>query len=98
VVEQIDRLEAQYERRIAMLFEDDGRKECGLETVRCSRIDDATKTAQRLAADLGVVRQGVEPRLNGIRRSQARNEAALLRRERKPRRIDRISARERARR
>lgn len=60
--------------------------------------DDPTKAAQGLAADLGVVGQGIEPRLNGGWRSQTRDETTLARRERKRRPIDRISARERARR
>ena len=81
-----------------MLLHDDRRKQRRLEAVRGSGADDATKTAQGLAANLGVVRQGIEPGLNGIRRSQTCNETTLLRRERECRRIDRISARERVRR
>src|SRR5438034_5632545 len=61
VVEQVDRLEAQDERRVAVLLEDDGGRERGLETVRGATLDDAAKAAQRLAALLVVVRQRVQP-------------------------------------
>ena len=98
MIEQIDRLEAENERWIAMLLEDDSGEESGLEAMRGARTDNATKAAQRFAADLGVVGQRVEPCLNGIRRPQACHETTLLRRERKCRRNDRVSAWERARR
>ena len=60
MVEQVDRLEAQDERRIAVLLEDDGRRQRRLEAVRRAVADDAAEAAQRLAAGLGVVGQGVE--------------------------------------
>ena len=52
VIEQVDRLEAQHERRIAMLLEDHGRRQRGFEAMRRSGPDDAAKAAQRLAARL----------------------------------------------
>jgi len=65
-----------------MLLEDDRRKQRRLEAVRGSRADDATETAQGLAANLGVVGQGIEPGLNGVRCSETCDETTLLRFER----------------
>jgi hypothetical protein len=95
VVEQIDRLEAEDQRRIAVLLEDDGGGDRRLQTVRHSGAHDAAKAAQRLAALLDVVRQFVQPVLNGRRRPHARDDAPFRRRERKVGRDDGISARER---
>ena len=99
VVEQIDRLEAEDERRIAVLLEDDGRRERRLETVRRARAHDATEAAQRLTAGLGVVRQGVEPRLHRVPACAAAPRAgAPPAVSASAGGVDRISARERARR
>jgi len=39
--------------------------------------DDAAEGAQRFAASLGVVGQGVEPALHGLRRAQPRDDPPL---------------------
>ena len=71
MIEQIDRLEAEDQRRIAMLLEDDGRRERGFQAVRGAGADDAAKRSQRLAALFLVVRKIVQPVLDGGRRAQA---------------------------
>ena len=50
VIELVDRLEAEDERRIAVLLEDDGREERRLEAVRAAVADDAAEAAQRRAS------------------------------------------------
>ena len=81
VVEQVDRLEAEDQRRIAVLLEDDGRRERRFEAVRGAGADDAAERSQRLAALLGVVRQRVQPapaRRAGVRsRAISRRSAAV---------------------
>jgi hypothetical protein len=84
VVELVDRLEAEDQRRIAVLLEHDGGEEGGLEAMRGAVADDAAEAAQGRAAGrrLGVIRQAVQIVLNGERRPQPRDQAALARRER----------------
>ena len=78
VVELVDRLEAQDERRIAVLFEHDGREQRGLEAVRAAMADDAAKASQRGAAGrrLRVVGQAVEEPLDRRAASAAERSAA----------------------
>ena len=80
-----------------MLLEDDCRRQCGFETMRRSGANHAAKAAEGLAALLLVVRQGVEPCLDRTRRSQTRDQATLVRSQRERRRVDPVSAWERAR-
>ena len=71
VIELVDRLEAEDERRVAVLLEDDRREQRRLEAMRAAVADDAAKAAQRRApAGLVVVGQAVEVALNGERRAQ----------------------------
>jgi hypothetical protein len=80
VVQLVDRLEAEDERRIAVRLEDDGGEECRLETVGASLADDAAEAAQRgAAAGLLVVGQLVQVALNGGRCSQACDQPTLAR-------------------
>ena len=96
MVEQVDRLEAEDERRIAVLLEDDGRRERRLEAMRGARPHDAAEAAERFAALLVVVGQRVQPALHGGRRPQTRDEPALAGRQRQSAAgCDRVSARER---
>ena len=95
MIEQIDRLEAENQRRVAMLLEDHSRRECGLEAMRHPRPDHTTKAAERLTACLDVVRQVVEPLLDGAGRPETRHYALLRRGEGQIRRIGRVSAGER---
>ena len=77
VIELIDRLEAEHQRRVAVRFEDDGREERRFETVRAAVLDDAAEAAQRRApARLLVVGQRVQVRLHRARRAQPRDRAA----------------------
>jgi len=61
VIEMVDRLEAQDERRIAVVLEDDGGKERGLEAVRAAVFENAAETSQRRpSVRLVVVRELVQ--------------------------------------
>ena len=77
VIEQVDRLEAEDERRIAVLLEDHRRRQRRLEAVRGAGANDAAEASQRLAALFGVVRQRIEPPLHGRGRAQPRDDPAL---------------------
>ena len=77
VIEQVDRLEAQDERRIPVLLEDDRRRQRRFQAMRGAGPDHAAERAQRLAALLVVVGKRVQPALDGVGRPQARDEAAL---------------------
>ena len=82
-----------------MLLEDHRRRQRGFEAVRRAGADHAAKAAQRLAADFSLLYgQRVQPCLDRERRTQARDETTLLRRQRERRRLDPVSAWERARR
>ena len=82
VVEIVDRFEAQNERRVAVLLQNNGGKECRLEAVRGALTDDAAEAAQRRAAvRLLVVWQSIEEALDEDGRSQPRNQPPLARRE-----------------
>jgi hypothetical protein len=95
VIEQVDRLEAQDERRVSMLLHDRRGGECGFETVCRACTDDTTKAPQRLAPGLRVVRQCVQPALDGERRTKPVDDLTLRASQRKRWRIDRVSAWER---
>jgi hypothetical protein len=95
VVEQVDRLKAQNQRRVAMLLEDHRRGESGFETMRGAVSDDAAEAAQRLAMLLVVVRQRVQPALDRKRRSQMFDDPPFGGCEGELRRRRRFSARER---
>ena len=61
----VDRLEAQDERRVAMLFEHNRRKQSRFETMRAAMPDDAAKAAERGASPrFVVVGQTIEETLN----------------------------------
>jgi hypothetical protein len=79
VIELVDRLEADDERRIAVLLEHGGGKQRRFETVRRVVPDDAAEAAQRRASGrrLGVVRKRVEVALNRQRRAQALDQASF---------------------
>ena len=79
MVEQVDRLEAEHERRIAVLFEDDGCRERRLETMGGACPDDPAEAAERFTAALGVVGQRVQPVLHRGRRTQTRDEPPFAR-------------------
>ena len=91
MIELVDRLEAENERRIAVLFEDDGGKERGFEAVRAAVPHHAAKAAERRAFRLRfrVVGQPIQIALHVEGRAQARDQPALAGRERGARRIDR---------
>ncbi len=104
VVEVIDRLEAEDERRVSVLFEDDGGRERRLEAVRGPVANDSSEAAKRRAPGrrLSVVSERVEIALHGERRAQPLDEAPFDRRECRQRRganglQPRSSARSRAR-
>ena len=79
MVELVDRLEADDERRIPMLLEHRRREERRLEAMRGVMPHDAAKTAQRGAARrrLGVVGKRVQIALNRERRAQPRDQPSL---------------------
>jgi hypothetical protein len=82
VIELVDRLEAENERWISVLFEHDGREEHRFQAVRASVADDAAKTAERgAAAWLCVVGQAIQVALDLARRIEARKQGALRARE-----------------
>src|SRR5262249_62241660 len=79
VIELVHGLEAQDERRIAVLFEDDGREERRFETVRAARADDAAEAAQcRAAVRLLVVGEAIEVALDEPRRPKPRDQPPLV--------------------
>ena len=82
MIELVDRLEAEDERRIAVLFEHDRREQRGFETMRAAAAERRREAAQRRAAvRLLVVGKRVEIPLNRSRRSEARDQPSLARRE-----------------
>jgi hypothetical protein len=85
VIELVDRFEAQDERRVPMLFEDDGGKEGRFEAMRTAVPHDAAKAAQGGAVRrrLGVVRELVEKLLDGEWRAKLRDGPTLARQKRK---------------
>ena len=64
VIEQVDRLEAEDQRRVAVLLHDHRRRERRLQAVRRAGADHTAKAAQRLAALLGVIGQRIQPLLH----------------------------------
>jgi hypothetical protein len=82
VIELVHGLEAEKQRGIPMLFEDDGREERRLETVCAAVTDDAPKRALRGAAVwFFVVRQRVQIALDGEGRAELRDQPPLAGRE-----------------
>src|SRR5262245_1779004 len=83
VVEEIERLEAHDQRRIAVLLQQASGKQRGFETMGGMAPHDLTEAAQRARAGrrLGVVGEPVQVILHLRRRAQARNQAPLGRRE-----------------
>jgi hypothetical protein len=77
MVEVVLRLEAHYERRVPVLLEDDRREQGGLEAMRGFGSDHSAEGAQRFSAAFDVVVQGVQPRLDGLRRTEPANERAF---------------------
>jgi hypothetical protein len=78
VIEVVDRLEAQNQRRKTVLLEDDGGEERRLEAMRAAVPDDSAEAPQGCATvRLLVVRQPVEIALNIQRRPQPRNQPSL---------------------
>ena len=78
-----------------MLFEDHCGRQRRFQTMRGAMPDDSAKAAQRLAASLVVVWQGVQPALDGQRGRQTVDDPALGGSEQELRRRRRVSARER---
>ena len=76
VIEPVDRLEAEKQRGIPVLFEHNRRGERGFETVGGLIVDDASETSQLrpLGWRLGVVGQRIEVALHLRRRPQAPDE------------------------
>jgi hypothetical protein len=70
VIEQVDRLEAQHERRITMLLQDTAADSAAFQAVRRSGADDAAKAAQRFAANFGVCRAARSATPDRTRRAQ----------------------------
>ena len=80
MIEMIDRLEAEHERRVAVLLEHDGREQRRLEAMRDAVADDAAKAAERgAAAGLLVVGKAIEILLHRQRCAEARDEPPLAR-------------------
>src|SRR5215467_8655715 len=78
MIEPINRLETEHERRVPVVFQHDSREQHSLETVRAPMMDDAAEAPQRRASvRLGVVWKIVEVALNRKRRAQIRHEPAL---------------------
>src|SRR5262245_7354127 len=83
VIEVIDRFEAQDERGIAVLLEDDRGKERSLEAMSAAVAYDAAETAQRgTSVRLLVVRQPIEIALDSERRAQRGDQPSFPGRER----------------
>src|SRR5262249_9614491 len=82
MIELIDRLEAQDEGRMLVLFQDDGREERRFQTVRAPVGDDASKGSERgpVRRRLGVVGKVIQVPLNRERSSQSCDESPLSRR------------------
>lgn len=70
VVEEVDRLESQKERGIAVLLENDSGSEGGFEAVSLSGANDPAECPHRIAALLIVVWERVQPALNRGRRTK----------------------------
>lgn len=70
VVEEVNRLESQKERRIAVLLENDSGSEGGFEAMSLSRANYPTECPHRIAALLTVVWKRVQPALNRGRRTK----------------------------
>ena len=64
MIEQVDRLEAQHKRRIAVLLENSGCEQCCFETVSSARACDTPKPAHRVTSRLSIVWETVQPSLN----------------------------------
>src|SRR5688572_12660461 len=77
VIEKIDRLEAEHERRVTVLLQHCGREENRLQAVGGARANDATEASHRVAVQLSVIRKLVEPRLNGGWGAQPHDDPAL---------------------
>ena len=96
MIEQIDRLEAEDQRRIPMLLENHSGRQGGFQAVRRAGAHDPAERPQRLALLLLVVREIVQPVLHSGGRAQPGDEPPFRRRQGQARRRDRLSARERA--
>jgi hypothetical protein len=77
VIEQVDRLEAEHERRIPVLFENSRGKQCSFETVSSARARDTAKAAHGVSGRLSIVWKVVEPSLNRQRRAELVYESPL---------------------
>ena len=78
MIELVDRLEAEDERREAVLFEDDRGEERGFVTMRAAVAHNPAEAAQRRASSgLLVVRELVKVPLHGERRPQPLDEPPL---------------------
>ncbi len=81
MIEEIDRLETEHQRRVVMLLEYGcGEQNC-LETMRRARSNDTAEAAHRVTVFLRIVRKIVEPSLHGDGRVKPSNQPALGRRE-----------------
>ena len=80
MIQLVDRLEAEEQRGIAVLFEDDRRKQRRLEAMGAAVLHHAPEAAQRRAASrLVVVRQAVQIALNRSWRAESRRRAGAQR-------------------
>ena len=78
MIQIVDRLEAQDERRITVPFHHDRGEERRLEAVRRSFADDAAEAAKGGASvRFLVIRKMIEVALHEMRRPQSRNQPAL---------------------
>jgi hypothetical protein len=84
VIQCVDGFEAQHERWIAVLLEDNRREKRGFQAVRAAVPNHAPKAAERrAAAGLLIVRQLIQIPLNSEGRAEARDEAAFPGREKR---------------
>ena len=88
MIQIVDRLEAQDERRVAVLFHHDRGEERRLEAVRRSFADDTAEAAKGGASvRFLVIRKMIEVALHEMRRPQSRNQPSLTSAERNRSRI-----------
>ena len=77
MVEAVDQLEGEQQRRVAVVLEHAGREQRGFEAVRRAMPHHLPEAPQRVAALFRVVGQPVEIALHRIRRAQPLDQAAL---------------------
>jgi hypothetical protein len=88
VIEKVDRLESENERRIAMLLKQRCSEQCGFETVSGSRSHYTAKSTHRVAGWFSIIWQVVQPPLHREWCTQFVDEASFRCFERQARWID----------